>query len=425
MSTPTAPSHIGLICFSGTGHVNPMVGLGTALQARGHSVSFIGMVDYEMDIRAAGLGFIALGAEKQPLGTLRRLDDEMGEKTGQAAMDFAIARQTASMRIELAELPAILRTHRLELLLVDAVNCSAIACAEYVGVKAMTVDLLPPILNEDSAPPFLFPWRYEDSDEARARNAHGNAGFFAGLQPAADMVSAQRVKWGLSEITDRSMLWSPRSRISHMPAALDFPRRHWPANFTHTGPFIRTSQHRVQRPFPWERLTGQRLVYASMGTLSNSIASTFHVIAEAFSTLDVQLVLSTGGGLAADKLVGLKGSPIVVDFAPQVELIERSALVVSHAGINSCLEALLKGRPSVLIPVAFDQNGNARRMERVGVAEVVLLADLSVEALRAAAERVLADPSYAARTQQLAKKIEASNGLQRAVELVEQELNSQ
>ena len=165
-----------------------------------------------------------------------------------------------------------------------------------------------------------------------------------------DAIDAQRVQCGLKPLTARSQLWSPRSRISHMPAALDFPRRHWPANFTHTGPFIRTSQHRVQRPFPWERLTGQRLVYASMGTLSNSIASTFHVIAEAFSTLDVQLVLSTGGGLAADKLVGLKGSPIVVDFAPQVELIERSALVVSHAGVNSCLEALLKGRPRCSSP---------------------------------------------------------------------------
>ena len=422
MSTSTAPSHIGLICFSGTGHVNPIVALGTALQARGHSVSFIGMVDYEMDIRAAGLGFIAIGVDQQPIGTLRRLDEEGGDKAGQEALAFAIGRQTTLSRIELEELPTILRNHRIDLLLVDSVNWSAVAAAEYVGVKAVTVDLLPPILDEDSAPPFCFPWQFEDSDEARARNAHGNGLFFSGWQDKADMVNAQRVKWGLQPTIERALFWSQRSRISHMPAALDFPRRHWPANFTHTGPFIRTSQHRVQRPFPWERLTGQRLVYASMGTLSNSIASTFHVIAEAFSTLDVQLVLSTGGGLAADKLVGLKGSPIVVDFAPQVELIERSALVVSHAGINSCLEAIMKGRPSVLIPVGFDQPGNARRMERTGVAEVVLLADLSVEALRAAAERVLADPSYAAKAQELGKAIEASNGLQRAVEAVEKEL---
>ena len=105
MATATAPSHIGLICFSGTGHVNPIVALGAALQARGHSVSFIGMVEYEMDIQAAGFGFIALGAEKQPLGTLRRLDDEMGDKTGKDAMDFAIARQAVVLRIEMAEMP--------------------------------------------------------------------------------------------------------------------------------------------------------------------------------------------------------------------------------------------------------------------------------------------------------------------------------
>jgi zeaxanthin glucosyltransferase len=422
----SAPSaQIGLICFSGTGHVNPMVALGNALQQRGHSVSFIGMLDYEKNVTAAGLGFIAIGTAQQPLGTLRRLDLEGAEKSGQEALSFAISRQETASAIELQELPDILRHNHIDLLLVDSVNWTAVAAAQYVGTKVMTVDLLPPIMDEDSAPAFCFPWKYEDSDEARARNAHGNEMFFSQWKGKVDMINAQRVQWGMQPVQQLSHFWSQRSRISHMPAALDFPRRHWPANFTHTGPFLRTTQQRAQCPFPWEKLNGRPLVYASMGTLTNSISHTFHVIAEAFSTLDVQLVLSTGGGLAAEKLAGLKGSTaIVVDFAPQLELIERSVLVVSHGGINSCLEAVMKGKPSIIIPVSMDQPGNARRMERVGVAEVVLLEELSAERLRAAAEKVLADPSYTERAALLGKTIQASQGMQKAVELVEKELSN-
>ena len=120
----------------------------------------------------------------------------------------------------------------------------------------------------------------------------------------ADMVNAQRAQWVMQPIAKLSHFWSQRSRISHLPAALDFPRRHWPDNFHHIGLFLRATQQRPQSTFPGDRLNGKPLMYASLGTLTNSISHAFHVIAEAFSTLDVQLVLSTGGGLAADQLVG-------------------------------------------------------------------------------------------------------------------------
>ena len=428
MSTSDQPSasHIGLICYPGTGHVNPMAALGSALQQRGHRVSFISLLDFEMDITAAGLGFIAIGAHQQPLGTTRRLDEEGGEKVGDEALAFAIGRQVAASRIELDELPTILRSHGIRLLLVDSVNWSAVAAAEHAGVRAMTVDLLPPIVDEDSAPAFCFPWRYDESDEARARNAHSNRLFFSGWQPIGDLVNERRVAWGLQPVLDRSNFWSQRSRISHMPQTLDFPRRRWPTNFQHTGPFLRPSAQRLPRPFAWESLDGRALVYASMGTLTNAVASTFRVIAEAFATLDVQLVLSTGGGLSAqsEQLRGLAGSPIVVEFAPQLELIERSALVVSHGGINSCLECISNGKPCIIIPVGLDQPGNARRMERAGLAEVVPLPELTVDTLRAAAVKMLASPSYAAKSLEMRAAIEASRGMERAVQLVEKELNA-
>ncbi|MGA7216366.1 MAG: hypothetical protein WBX20_19355, partial [Terrimicrobiaceae bacterium] len=37
------------------------------------------------------------------------------------------------------------------------------------------------------------------------------------------------------------------------------------------------------------------------------------------------------------------GSPIVVPFAPQLELLRRAALTITHAGLNTALESLNQG----------------------------------------------------------------------------------
>jgi UDP:flavonoid glycosyltransferase YjiC (YdhE family) len=70
-------------------------------------------------------------------------------------------------------------------------------------------------------------------------------------------------------------------------------------------------------------------------------------------------------------------------------VLERAALLVSHAGHGSVMKALWYGRPMVLIPWGRDQPGVAARAAALGVAEVVRREDASPEALSAAIEAVL------------------------------------
>jgi len=41
------------------------------------------------------------------------------------------------------------------------------------------------------------------------------------------------------------------------------------------------------------------------------------------------------------------GDPIVVPFAPQLELLKHAAVCITHAGLNTALECLTKGVPMV------------------------------------------------------------------------------
>jgi UDP:flavonoid glycosyltransferase YjiC (YdhE family) len=130
-----------------------------------------------------------------------------------------------------------------------------------------------------------------------------------------------------------------------------------------------------------------------MGTLQNRQRSIFETIAAACADLEAQIVLSLGSrdqALEAD----IAGAPIVVPFAPQLELLRRATLTITHAGLNTALESLTQGVPMLAIPIANDQPGVASRLEWLGVAAVVPPAGLSVPRLRACVGRMLSEPRY-------------------------------
>jgi UDP:flavonoid glycosyltransferase YjiC (YdhE family) len=59
---------------------------------------------------------------------------------------------------------------------------------------------------------------------------------------------------------------------------------------------------------------------------------------------------------------------IVVATAPQLELLKRADLCITHAGLNTVLEALGQGVPLLAVPIGYDQPGVAARIahHRVG-----------------------------------------------------------
>jgi MGT family glycosyltransferase len=155
-----------------------------------------------------------------------------------------------------------------------------------------------------------------------------------------------------------------------------------------------------------------------MGTLQNGVLRTFRVIAEACAGLDLQLVISLGGGQDPSLLGDLPGDPVVVGYAPQLELIRRSALTISHGGLNTVLESLQRGVPVVALPVAYDQPGVGVRLERSGAGRSIPVGRLTVDRLRDAIRTVLGDPAYRERAGLLRTSIEAADGLNRAAHLI-------
>jgi MGT family glycosyltransferase len=232
-------------------------------------------------------------------------------------------------------------------------------------------------------------------------------------------INRQRQAWGLPPARDVDSLFSRLAQVAQLPAALELPGRRLPPHVHHTGPWT-DAAGREPVDFPWSRLDpGRPLAYASMGTLQNGVLRTFRVIAEACAGLDLQLVISLGGGQDPALLGDLPGDPVVVGYAPQLELIRRAALTITHGGLNTALESLARGVPMVVLPVAYDQPGVGARVEWSGAGRSIPVGRLTADRLRDAVRTVLDDPDYRERAGRLRPSIEAADGLNRAADLIE------
>jgi zeaxanthin glucosyltransferase len=173
--------------------------------------------------------------------------------------------------------------------------------------------------------------------------------------------------------------------------------------------------------FPWERLIGKPVIYASLGTLVNGLEDVYKHILKAVEPLeDVQVVLSVGKNISPESLGRIPSNTMVVRSAPQIELLKRAALCITHAGLNTVLESLAQGVPMIAIPIGYDQPGTAARIVHHGTGEFIKPDELTTERLRGLIEKVLQDPRYRERAKYFQQVISKTQGLDVAADIIEQ-----
>ncbi|MBW4508986.1 MAG: glycosyltransferase [Scytonematopsis contorta HA4267-MV1] len=411
-------THFGIICPTSNGHLNTMTPLGWELKQRGHRVTVIGPLDAQPNTLAAGLEFKAIGESEFPAGAIAQMLDQLGEMSKLAALRYTVFCLQKMAAICLQEAPKRLKEAGVEALLVDQATPEGGTIAEYLEIPFITV-CSALVLNSDvSVPPHYTLWNYNPAWWGQLRNRAGYTLLSYIAKPILELIADYRREWKLPPISSSKSLYSELAQLSQQPAEFEFPRQDLPKYFHFTGPY-HNSNARKPVSFPFEKLTGQPLIYASMGTLQNRLTGIFQTIAEACLGLDAQLVISLGGGFKSESIPTLPGSPIVVEYAPQLELLEKASLVITHAGMNTTLESLTQGVPMVAIPIANDQPGVAARIAWTGSGEVVPLGRVSVPILRKAVKLVLTQDSYKQNALRLQEAIRRAGGVSRAADVIE------
>jgi UDP:flavonoid glycosyltransferase YjiC (YdhE family) len=169
---------------------------------------------------------------------------------------------------------------------------------------------------------------------------------------------------------------------------------------------------------PWPRRSADRpFVLVSLSSMFQGQESTLRNICEALSVLPIEVLVTTGRGIAPDVL------PVSADlearsFVPHDAVLPSVDLVVTHAGFGTLMYSAGAGKPTLCLPNGRDQNDNAARVEALGLGRA-LPPDAAPAAIGGAVMDMLGDDALRAASRSFACGVSRFGDLGRAADLIE------
>jgi MGT family glycosyltransferase len=383
------------------GHTDPLKPIARALVGAGHAVDWYAGLRMQSAVAATGAGFVPMHPALDQHGD-SFADDHPGRagRTGLAGIRWDLKHLFLDpVPQQVAELHALHAAQRYDALVADMGFVGASAFHELTGGPWISVGISPlPVPSRDTAP-FGTGLPPSASFAGRLRNR--------ALYALMDRVLLRDVGRHWQAIRDRLELpptsASPFSNISptlHLQNGVrefEYPRSDLPPQVRFVGSLSLPGTDFTPPPWWSDVTSGARpVVHVTQGTVANSdlsdlVTRTIRVLAGA----DVLVVAPTGGADPA-VLGPLPANARAAAFVPHGALLPYTAAMVTNGGYGGVQTALSHGVPLVVAGVTEDKPEVAARVAWTGAGIRLRSAAPKDEDLRAAIDRLLAEPSFRA-----------------------------
>ena len=147
----------------------------------------------------------------------------------------------------------------------------------------------------------------------------------------------------------------------------------------------------------------KHLIYASLGTVFIREKEIYFKLIQGFKEfinenkhLDVKIIFSIGQYVYDSlKNVEIPNEILIVKFAPQIEILKRASLCITHSGMNTTSEAVHYGVPMICLPNAADQPWVAYRIsDELGLGIRLHTPTVSPNQIKDAITKVINDTSF-------------------------------
>jgi MGT family glycosyltransferase len=382
-----------------TGHVNPTVGLGTELSARGHTVAWAGLPGVVDRLLPPDATFLPVVGDLDQSA----FDDMQRRGTGlrgAAALKFLWEGFLIPYaRANVSALSTVADAFGPHVLVVDQQDVAGAVVARLTGL----------------------PWVTSATTSAELADP------LASLPRVEAWVRGQLVALQREHGLDRSqaalgdLRFSENLVIAFTTQALAGPVAGRAATSGLTIRYVGPSLvGRVDHtPFPWEWLDGPgAAVLVSLGTVNTAVGARFFVtVIDAIRGSPIRAVVVAPPGLVPS--AATTDNVLVLPRIPQLEVLDHMDAVVSHGGHNTVCESLARGIPLVLAPIRDDQPIVADQVVRAGAGLRVRFGRVAPRELTDALHRVLTEPSFREAAATIRSSFDQAGGARSAADAVE------
>jgi MGT family glycosyltransferase len=429
--------------------MNASLRVAKSLRERGHHIRYIGIPDCANITEPNGIELLPVFAETFPRNLLETLQNKFINLRGMARLR-EIRNVTKSyqklidalLNGENQEIQAALDATQPDLVIVNSSATYSVILALFAHARGVPIAYISPTLNhypDSESPPFsssLIPGQGRAS-KLKVQLSWNNALFrklirervFIALGLEVNMYHlvsrlAEQCDFPADRINRRSMLAPVLGIPEFFTRAREFEFPSAQANQRHyLGATI--DSERASPTFSWEQVsTDKPLLYCAFGSLlflkqteqRNLLQC---VIDAARSRPDWQFVVATGNYVQPEELHSIPPNAVVMKHIPQIQLLSRADLMITHGGSNSVNECIHFGVPMIVFPLGFDQEGEAARVVYHGMGVRDNARRTSAAKINRMIDTVHGDPSFKAQTMAMSQKIRESDAYTKGIETIE------
>lgn len=168
--------------------------------------------------------------------------------------------------------------------------------------------------------------------------------------------------------------------------------------------------------FSFKSSSQELLIYISLGTIHNNNPEFLRTCFQAFEGSEFDVIVAVGDHLDRELLGPIPKNFTIREYVPQLEVLKKSSLFLTHAGMNSASEALWHTVPLLMFPQHGDQHLVAGRVSELGAGLRLPAADLDSETVQRMSRQLLSQPEFRQQAAKIADSFHTAGGFERAAD---------
>ncbi|MCC2929455.1 glycosyltransferase [Bacillus mojavensis] len=378
--------HISIINIPAYGHVNPTLALVEKLCEKGHRVTYATTEEFAASVQQAG-------AEALIYHTSLNIDPkQIREMIEKNETPISLLKESLSI---LPQLEDLYQNDHPDLIIYDFIALAGKLFADKLHI---------PVIKLCSS--------YAQNESFQL----GSEDMLLKMKEAEAEFKAYLEQEQLPAVSFEQLAVPEALNIVFMPKSFQIQHETFDDRFCFVGPSLgkRTEQESLEI----EKGDGP-LMLISLGTAFNAWPEFYKMCIEAFRNSSWQVIMSVGKTIDPESLDEIPANFTIRQSVPQLEVLAKADLFISHGGMNSTMEAMNAGVPLVVIPQMYEQELTAKRVDELGLGVYLPKEEVTVSRLQEAVQAVSGDQEVLSRVKNMQKDVKEAGGAERAAAEIE------